>query len=109
MADTTEENAVDSELQKIHSSVKKIKRNKQIGGKYMIAQQAMIDLQMEMQQMRQEFQEEKQQSYQDGISNGEKRNARLTAILLKEEKFDELKRSAEDETYRNELYKKYEL
>lgn len=53
------------------------------------------------------MEESKQQGIEKGLSEGERKMAKLTKVLLDEEKYDELKRAAADEEYRRALFEEY--
>lgn len=55
------------------------------------------------------MEESKQQGIEKGLSEGERKMAKLTKVLLDEEKYDELKRAAADEEYRRELFEEYSI
>ncbi len=44
-----------------------------------------------------------------GIKQGTERYATLNQLLIKEKQYEEIERAAEDENYRNHLYKKYHI
>lgn len=50
-----------------------------------------------------------EQGIKQGIKQGTERYATLNQLLLKEKRYEEIARAAEDETYRNHLYKKYHI
>lgn len=99
MKTSIRENAVDPELKKLHSSVEQVKKNKEIGVKYMRMQEVMR--QMQRQSM--------EEGLREGLEKGEKRYSVLVSILLKEKKYSELERTSEDKEYREELYRKYQI
>ncbi len=49
------------------------------------------------------------QGIEQGIKQGTERYATLNQLLIKEKRYDEMERAAEDEHYRNHLYKKYHI
>jgi predicted transposase/invertase (TIGR01784 family) len=154
---STAENAVDTELEKLHLGVEKLKQNKKIGVKYMRIQRTMRwyiqdevkrqveeqvqeelqnrvqeELQKQAEELQKQAEEEKKQAEQEKKQAEElqkqaeqekkqmeeelrkreeelQKYHQLTSILLQKEKYDDLKRATEDEPYRMELYKKYEI
>jgi predicted transposase/invertase (TIGR01784 family) len=124
---STAENAVDTELEKLHLGVEKLKQNKKIGVKYMRIQRTMRwyiqdevkkqvdeakeELKKQAEEEKKQAEEEKKQAeeMQKQAEEQLQKYNQLTSILLQKEKYDDLKRATEDESYRMELYKKYEI
>lgn len=115
MKSSRKENAVDPELAKLYSSVEEMKRNKEIGVKYMRMREVMEQVKRESLEEGIGIGEErgKERGIKIGEERGEKRGeerySKLTAILLKEKKYSELERASVDEKYRKELYWKYQI
>ena len=96
-----EENAVDEELKKLHSSVKRLKSSRKIGVKYMNMQEV----------MKYKIEEAVEEAVKEAVDVAVAENTRevelrmseLTGILLKENRLEDLKRMTEDESFRREL------
>jgi len=50
-----------------------------------------------------------EQGIKQGIKQGTERYATLNQLLIRESRYEEIARAAEDEAYRNHLYKKYHI
>ena len=87
MKESKEENAIDEELKKLHSNIERLKGNKKIGVKYMQMQEVM--------------------KYK--IEEAEERMAKLTEILLNEERYEDLRRITKDKEYRKALFEEYKI
>ena len=103
MKDSKEENAVDEELKKLHSNIERLKGNKKIGVKYMQMQEVM------KYKIEEAVEEAVEAVTQQVTQQVEERMAKLTDILLNEERFEELRRMTKDEEYRKELFVKYKI
>ena len=112
-----EENAVDDELKKLHSSVKRLKSSRKIGVKYMNMQEV----------MKYKIEEAVEEAVKEAVDVAVKeavdvavaentrevtkevelRMSELTRILLNENRLEDLKRMTEDESFRKELLSHY--
>ena len=112
-----EENATDTELKQLHTSVEQLRKNREIGVKYMRMQDF---LRYERMDARKEGYEEGREEgmqagmqagiekgLEQGLEQGLEKMAKLTRMLLEENQYDELKRATEDEVYCQELFKQY--
>ena len=113
---TTEENAVDEDLKKLHVNVERLKNNKQIGVKYMqmqevikyavkaeveeIVKQKMEEMKSVMDAAKQEVDAAKQET--DKIK-------KLTQVLLDAGRFDDLRRITTDEAYFEKMQKEFSI
>ena len=69
-----------------------------------------VDKEKQMERMvKAEREEARQEGLQEGLQEGENLMAKLISILMEKGLFGEAKRAADDETIRQELYKKYNL
>ncbi len=134
---TTEENAVDEDLKKLHMNVKRLKNNKQIGVKYMhmqevikyavkaevkeILEQKMKEVEQQMKEVEQQMKEVERQmkeveqqmsAAEQKVDEAEKKAdavKRLTQILLDEKRYDDLRRITTDEEYFEKLMVAYNI
>ena len=100
-----EENAVDEELKKLHSSVKRLKSSRKIGVKYMNMQEVMkykIEEAVE-EAVKEAVDVAVAENTREVTKEVELRMSELTGILLKENRLEDLKRMTEDESFRREL------
>ena len=127
MERSIEENAVDDELKKLHSSVKRLKSSRKIGVKYMNMQEVMkYKIEEAVEEAVKEAVEEAvkeavdvavaentievtEQVTKEVTKEVESRMSELTRILLKENRLDDLKRMTENESFRRELLSYYFL
>ena len=103
---TTEENAVDEDLKKLHINVERLKNNKQIGVKYMQMQEVIkyaVKAEVEeivkqkMEEMKSVMDAAKQEV--DAAKQEADKMKKLTQVLLDAERFDDLRRITTDEAY----------
>ena len=112
-----EENAVDEELKKLHSSVKRLKSSRKIGVKYMNMQEVMkykieeaveeavkeaVDVAVK-EAVDAAVAENTREVTKEVTKEVELRMSELTGILLKENRLEDLKRMTVDEVFRREL------
>ena len=110
---SVEENAVDEELKKLHSSVKRLKSSRKIGVKYMNMQEVM------KYKIEEAVEEAVKEAVEEAVAENtievtanvtkevELRMSELTRILLKENRMEDLRRMTEDEAFRRELLNHY--
>ena len=103
---TTEENAVDEDLKKLHINVERLKNNKQIEVKYMQMQEVIkyaVKAEVEeivkqkMEEMKSVMDAAKQEV--DAAKQEADKMKKLTQVLLDAERFDDLRRITTDEAY----------
>ena len=134
---TTEENAVDEDLKKLHINVERLKNNKQIGVKYMqmqevikyavkaeveeIVKQKMEEMKSVMDAAKQEVDAAKQEvdaakqevdaakQEVDAAKQEADKMKKLTQVLLDAERFDDLRRITTDEAYFKKMQKEFRI
>ena len=120
---TTEENAVDEDLKKLHINVERLKNNKQIEVKYMqmqevikyavkaeveeIVKQKMEEMKSVMDAAKQEVDAAKQEV--DAAKQEADKMKKLTQVLLDAERFDDLRRITTDEAYFEKMQKEFSI
>ena len=113
---TTEENAVDEDLKKLHINVERLKNNKQIGVKYMQMQEVIkyaVKAEVEeivkqkMEEMKSVMDAAKQEV--DAAKQEADKMKKLTQVLLDAERFDDLRRITTDEAYFEKMQKEFRI
>ena len=113
---TTEENAVDEDLKKLHINVERLKNNKQIGVKYMQMQEVIkyaVKAEVEeivkqkMEEMKSVMDAAKQEV--DAAKQEADKMKKLTQVLLDAERFDDLRRITTDEAYLKKMQKEFRI
>ena len=94
---SSEENATDNELQQLHASVEHLRKNREIGVKYMRMQDF----------LRYERLDARREGFEEGRQEEREKMSQLTRVLLEEKRYDDLKRATEDEAYCQELFRQY--
>ena len=93
--DETAGHCQSEKVKKLHQKVHEVKSSEEWGVRYMQAWEEKIYL--------------KQEGIEEGREEGEKRVSLLTRQLLKDRRYEDLERAAEDPAYRRELYREFGL
>ena len=104
-----EENAVDEELKKLHSSVKRLKSSRKIGVKYMNMQEVMkykieeaveeaVEKAVE-EAVEKAVEEAVEKAVEKAVEDTSEKNMKLTKILLDAKRYDDLRNITQDKEY----------
>lgn len=115
LENSLEENAVDEELKRLHTNVERLKCSKEVGVKYMQMQEVIkYKVEEEVEEILAQKIPEIEMKLREKITsdvtlNVEQRIAKLTQLLIDDNRLDDIKRVADDAEFRKELLEHYGL